>query len=296
MPRKKDSPVFSWRKIQQGRQRGSTTRTARKRRLLILFRTSLLVLVLFAIVTGIFALRYFGKLVKETAPEAMAQPVELSFRSDGVLTEEWFRGAHGTVLHADVRQIDVGSLKENLESFGQVADAMVTVSLPSQLTIELQERIPMLRVRLRDADGAPRVLLVARDGTLFDGANYPADTLRRLPGVAGLRVRRSGDGFLPVEGLEAVAELLDMAKTRLPALYRHWRLLDLSDWNPDVDYRPSLVRVKSTHIDEIVFSTYGIEEQIVRLGGILEHIQRYQLGQPKLIDLSYSGDAVIRYN
>lgn len=296
MARKQNTPVFSWRKIQQGRQRGKTTRTARRRRLLILFRTSLMVLLLVAIGAGIVALRYFGDAVRATPERTEAQPLDLEFRSDGVLTAQWFEARFGSLLYADIREINVGELKDQLEQYGQVATAAATVTLPSQLAIELEEREPMLRIRLRGEDGTPKVLLVARDGTLYEGANYPPETLLRLPGVAGLRVRRNGAAYLPITGLEQVAELLDLAKERLPALYRHWRVLDLTDWDPDLEYRPSLVRIKSSHIDQIVFSTYGIEEQIVRLGGILEHIQRYQLGQPKLIDLSFGGEAVIRYN
>ena len=295
MSGRKTNTGFSWRKIQQGRQRGSTTRTARKRRLLILFRTSLLVLLLITIVAGIVVLRYFGEIVEDASPQVAEQSLDLEFSSDGVLTEEWFRNRFGGMLYTDIRQIDVGDLKQRLESFGQVAAAAVAVTLPSQLRVELQERVPILRVRLKDADGTAMVLLIARDGTLFDGANYPSETMRRLPGVAGLRLRRGEDGYLPVDGLGQVAELLDLAKSRLPALYRHWRVIDLGDWNPELEYRPSLVRVRSSHIEEIVFSTYGIEDQIARLGGILEHIQRYQLGQPKLIDLSFSEEAVIRY-
>ena len=291
----KEHTGFSWRKIQQGRQRGNTTRTAKKRRLLILFRTSLLVLLLVTIVAGIVVLRYFGEIVKDPSPQVSNQALQLEFSSDGVLTEDWFRNRFGGMLYTDIRQIDVGDLKQQLESFGQVSAATVTVTLPALLVVELQERVPILRVRLKDEDGHASVLLIARDGILFDGANYPPETLRRLPGVAGLRLRRGGDGYLPVEGLGQVAELLDLAKSRLPALYRHWRVIDLSDWNPELEYRPSLVRVRSSHIEEIVFSTHGIEQQITRLGGILEHIQRYQLCQPKLIDLSFSEEAVIRY-
>jgi hypothetical protein len=144
--------------------------------------------------------------------------------------------------------------------------------------------------------GQPRTLLVARDGTIYDGALYPVETLRRLPGVTGLRVRKEGDAYAPIPGLEPVAQLLDIAQAQLPALYRHWRVVDLGDWNPDIEYRPSLVKISSSHIDEIVFSTVGIEEQIKRLAGILQHIQRQQLKQPKSIDLSFGEEAVIRYN
>jgi hypothetical protein len=297
MAGRKDSPGFSWRKIQQKNRRGKSTRSARKRRLLILFRSSVVVFLLVAIVAGILAIRYFGQVVRQPpAPVEQQTPLELTFRTNGVLSESWFMEHFGDTLEADIRQIEVGRLKELLEEEGQVLSASVTLTLPSDLDVVLQEREPIFRVRLRGPDGMPEILLIARDGTIYKGEQYPEETLKSLPGVAGLRIRRSGGRYVRLEGLEVVADLLQTAQERLPALYRHWRVIDLSDWNPELDYRPSLVRVRSSHIEEIVFSTEGIDEQIDRLGGILHHVQRYQLGQPKSIDLSFGDEAVIRYN
>ena len=296
MSKGKSSSVFSWRDIQQGNRRSKTTKTARKRSLMILFRSSLLLLLVLSIVAGIFALRYFGQKAADKPVVPDIGPLKVSFSSDGVLTEAWFKEHFASVLPPDLRKIEVRGLKESLEAKGQVAAAAVTVSLPSTLQVVLEEREPILRLRVRGLDGNPQTLLIARDGTVYEGAHYPEETLRRLPGVAGLRVRRTQEGFVPIEGLHNVAVLLDYAKERLPALYRHWRVVDLSDWDPELNYRSSLVRVSSVHIEQLVFSTDHVEEQVERLGGILEHIQRYQLGQPKLIDLSFGEEAVIRYN
>ncbi|MGC9450291.1 MAG: cell division protein FtsQ/DivIB [Oceanipulchritudo sp.] len=297
MAGRKESPGFSWRKIQQKNRKGQSSRSARKRRLLILFRSSLVILLLVAIVAGILALRYFGQVSRQPpVPMEESASLDLTFRSDGVLTDAWFRQRFSETLDGDIRQVDVGRLKEQLEQEGQVLSASVTLTLPSDLEVVLEERVPMLRVRLRGAGGTPEVLLVARDGTIYQGAQYPPETLKSLPGVAGLRIRRSGGRYVRLQGLEVVADLLGRAREQLPALFRHWRVIDLSDWNPELDYRPSLVRVRSSHIEEIVFSTDGINEQLERLGGILYHVQRYQLGQPKSIDLSFGDEAVIRYN
>ena len=286
----------SWRDIQQGnRRKKTTTKVARQRRLVILFRAALGILLLAAIGTGILGIRYFSRMTEEP-PEAKAlMQAELVFKTDGVLGEDWFMARFGDVLRADVRQIEVGSVKANLEQEGQVSSATVTVSLPSRLIVGIQEREPILRLRISGEDGNPKVLLLARDGILYEGSGYPLDTLRRLPGAAGIKVRRMEQGYAPIEGIDAVARLLDYAKESLPAVYRHWRIIDLSDWDPELDYRPSLVRIRSTHIEEIIFSTTAIEEQVERLAGILEHTQRYQMGQPKFIDLSYGEEAVIRY-
>jgi cell division protein FtsQ len=293
--RKSSQPASSWRKIQQANKRTKTTKVARKRSLMIFFRTALVLLLVIASITGVVAIYFLRSSFDETPAAASESRVDVEFQSNGVLTERWFRQAFADTLAMDVREVDVRALKDSLEANGQIASAVVNLSLPSTLEIGLEEREPILRMRVRNPDGSSSTLLIARDGVIYKGSLYPAETLRNLPGVAGLRVRKRDDGYEPVAGLDAVAFLLDTAKERLPAVYRHWRVVNLGDWNPEVDYRPSLVRVSSTHIEEIVFSTYGIEEQIERLGGILQHIQRYQLGQPKLIDLSFGEEAVIRY-
>jgi hypothetical protein len=294
--KQKAAPKSSWRDIQQANRRGTSSPAARKRRLVLLFRGALGLLLLTAIGVGILGLVYFFDKTSNK-PVALAEVQnQLVFKSNGVLSESWFRGRFADLLRTDVRQLDVSSLKADLEAYGQVASAAVTVSLPSTLSVSLTEREPIMRIRLRGGDGQPAVLLLARDGTLYAGADYPADTLRRLPGVAGLRVRQSANGYEPIGNIDTVAHLLEYTKETLPSVYRHWKVVDLSDWDPEQDYRPSLVRIRSAHIEEIVFSTDAIEEQVTRLAGILEHTQRYQMGQPKFIDLSYGQEAVIRYN
>lgn len=295
MARDRKPEGASWRKIQQGNRRATKTKASRQRQLVILFRTSLGILLLSAIVVGILGIRYFFTVAKTAPIEGAPSSMELVFKSDGVLDQYWFTTKFAGELEADARQIDVGQIKAALEATGQIASAAVAVTLPSTMTVEVTERKPVLRIRVRDENGEPLVLLLSRDGSLYRGFGYPADTLRGLPGATGLKIRRKGSGYMPVEGIESVARLLDYAKGTIPAVSRHWRVVDLSDWNTEEGYRPSLVRIKSTHIEELVFSVENIEEQVERLAGILEHTQRYQMGQPVFIDLSYGEEAIIRY-
>jgi hypothetical protein len=249
-----------------------------------------------AVLAGLFSLRYFGeKLQKVTILDPTQPELELDFRTDGVLQPSWFREAFAEWVQRDVRDVDVRALKDELERYGQISDALVKVELPSSLVVEIEERIPLLRVRARGESGRAQLYLIARDGTLYVGEGYPVETLRALPGVAGLKLRRLQGDFVPVEGIEQIADLLESAKDQLPAVFRHWRLLDLSDWDPTAPYRTSLIRVRSTHVQEIIFGTADFEGQIKRLATILESIQRQQIGQPAFIDLSYPEEAVIRY-
>lgn len=295
MARPPDPPKSSWRDIQQANRRLKPAKVSRRPWLLFLFRGTLALLVLGGISSVVLGMVYIFNQLPQRAPAGLKVENELVFKTNGVLREDWFRSRFGDLLQTEVREINVSDLKTRLEQEGQVASATVTVNLPSRLVILLAEREPILRVRVRSAGGPGQVLLVARDGTLYAGEGYPPDTLRRLPGLAGLRLRETPDGYARIESIESVAHLLDVAREQLPSVYRHWKVVDLSDWTPDRSYRASLVRVRSAHIEEIVFSTEGIEEQIEQLAGILEHTQRYQMGQPSFIDLSYGEEAVIRY-
>ncbi len=296
MAGRREKSRSSWRDIQQGSSRGKkTTKVARQRHLVILLRSAWIALLVVAVGAGVVGIKYFARIAQEVPEPPGAASVKLDFRTDGVLTGDWFRQAFPDILRIEIRQVDVGKVKEQLEREGQVRLATVNVSLPSLLIVQVEEREPVLRLRVQDSGGKAQTLLVAKDGTIYQGSGYPVETLLRLPGVSGLKVRKNEDGYLPIPGLEPVVYLLDQAKEQLPAVYQHWRVVDLGDWNPEQDYRPSLVRISSTGINEIVFSTTGIDEQIYRLAEILQRIERYQLGQPKLIDLSFREEAVIRY-
>lgn len=286
----------SWRGIQQKNPRKMTGKVVQQRRLQFLLRALLILLVVMVILAGVFGVRYFFQQVRREAPVVLAEEAfELVFSTDGVLLPDWFRSEYRGWLQRDLSEIDVRALKAALEANGQVTSALVKVELPSRLHIEVKERIPLLRVRVRGADGGSEVYLIGRDGSVYAGAAYPHETLRALPGVTGLKLRRFEGGFFPVEGVGEIAALLETAKDQLPAVYRHWRLVDLSEWTPDAPYRTSLIRVRSTHIREIVFAAGDYSGQIRRLATILESVQRQQIGQPVLIDLSYPEEAVIRY-
>ncbi len=286
----------SWRDLRKKRPPAGNTSVARRRRWELLFRTFLLLALFGLILSGILGIAYYARVTeKEPVVEESPEPLQLEFQTDGVLTRSWFQEAFPELLYRSARSLDVRDLRERLENIGQVAKARVMVRLPDLLRVQVEEREPLMRVRIRQ-DGGAEVWLLARDGNLYQGMHYPKDALRRLPGLAGLRIKRADDGFKRVRFLEEVAHILDLGKERVPSLARHWRVVDLSGWNPLQPMRSSLVRLQSRHIREIVFSTENPENQIERLAEILQHSQRYQLGLPTFIDLSFSNEVVIRYN
>lgn len=294
---KKDtSKVPSWRDLQQTGDRRSSSKPARARRWLWWGRVVMSVITLAALVAGFLAIRHFGSPEGGVVPVEQNVRLELDFRTDGVITMPWVQARLEPFLQQDIRTVDVHQIKQQLESVGQIAHAAVAAKFPSQLVVQISERDPVLRVRVRGANGRPQQLLIARDGHVYEGVGYPAETIRRIPGAAGLKLRQDASGvLLPIEGVDEVAEFLEMARRQIPAIARHWRILNLEDWNPEFSYRPSLIKIRSAHIEELIFSTSQPDEQMRRLAAILEHTDRYQLGQPTFIDLSFVNESVIRY-
>lgn len=290
----------SWRDLQQKQRtsRKASTRVARKRRLKWFFRSLVLTLLVLAGAAGATGLYLLSQRTPvESVPAVTVSALELDFKTDGVLSASWFRDRFPDLFGVDVRAIDVSAVKASVEEVGQVASATVALELPSILRVRIFERNPILRVRVRNRSQGDLRLLVARDGTLYQGFGYPAETLRRLPGLTGLRVRELEDGtYAPLEQLEPVAELLETAKQVMPAVFHHWQLVDLSDWRPGERHQPSLIRIRSRQVEEIVFTTLDLREQLFRLAEILDHGQRYQAGLPTYVNLSFPEEAIIRYN
>jgi hypothetical protein len=257
---------------------------------------SAVVLTVAALVAGVLAIRHFGNPRDGVVLPVSSSQLQLEFSTDGVLTESKLRQQLDSVLRQPLRSVDVHAVKEQLESSGQVAHAAVALDFPDRIQVRLQERTPLLRIRVRGEGGLPQELLIATDGHIYAGENYPEDARRAIPGATGLRLRRMVDGtYQPLEAVGQIAAFLETAQREIPAIARHWRVLDLSDWQPQGGYRASLIRIRSVHIEELVFSMDEPDRQMRRLAAILEHAQRYQLGQPVFIDLSFHNESVIRY-
>lgn len=250
------------------------------------------------ILAGVLVIAYTSQVRSSLAveeEEPRSTPLTVELETDGVLTEGWLGETFPELLHQPARQFDVHAARDLVEGHGQVVDARVSLRLPGHLRVELTEREPVLRVRVKNAEGDGELWLLSRDGHFYRGAGYPRDTLRRLPGLTGLKLQASGDGYRAVPFFGEVARLLDLARERVPSMYRHWRLVDLRDWHPMSPHRSSLIRVRSGHVREIVFSPLEAAEQMERLRLILEHTQREQMGLPRFIDLSFEEEGVVRY-
>lgn len=284
----------NWRDIQQSGARRATTRHARMRRLVNIGRW-MLVAVLGAVLVG--AAVYGVKAATEGTGGAEVQRVlaKVTFRTDGVLNDAWLRQACELKLGTPMDELNIHNLKLQLESFGQVREARLTRKLPDELVVEVRERTPVLRARVGLADGRTKLVLIARDGVVFDGYNYPSETIRALPFLAGVRFRRDGDGIAPIEGMDVVADLLETARREQPYIYSGWTILSLERFHGDATRPGSVIKVNSRHVGEIVFAPGQFKEQIDRLAKVIRHTLSTRPREINRIDLSLPEQAVVQY-
>ncbi|HEX2099394.1 MAG TPA: FtsQ-type POTRA domain-containing protein [Candidatus Synoicihabitans sp.] len=262
------SPARSWRDIPQEIAPRAMSRVGRKRVTARTVRSLATVVVVAAIAGGVFEIWRTWR----QSPELLATPVDsqpvrtIKVQSDGVLTESWVERALALPRGISLMELDLYALRTRLMASGQVSSAVLTREFPDVLKVSLAERSPIVRVKAQLGTEAPRDFLVARDGTVFLGEEYPAAVTESLPWLGGIRLVREGSGFLPLAGMDRVADLLGSALTHTPRLYRGWRVISLSRLKSDHE-----IVVQAAEVGEI---TFGLREdfytQLARLDLIVE--------------------------
>jgi cell division septal protein FtsQ len=287
----------SWRELAGPRKTRINSPQARRRRqtkLLKIFGGFMLVVaVVGALSWAVIALKDREESIKITPS---SRPIErILFDTDGVLPDKWLGSAITLRPGMSLMEADIHALKFDLEAHGQVKSASVARVFPSDLKILIQERSPSLRMAVAGPDGKQILKLVARDGTVYKGVGYPKAMLANLPFV---QPYRSAEGkYLPMRGIERVAELLDYARQNNPRLFGSWRVVSLEHYSGDLDLPGQLIEVRSSWVPRIIFSTgTDYEQQFDRLNYILKYVAEERDNQSiERIDLSLRGSAAVQF-
>jgi len=288
---------LDWRDLPQG-NRKKTTKVARKRRWMRICKASGLTLLLCALVGGfVYSLYFAGSSIPQMDDLSRHQPVrQVTFITDGVLDETWLFRKIGLTSQTDISSIDIQAIKNTLEGVGQIKEASVSRNLPGELIVSVRECSPVLRAATADDKGRRIRLLIARDGTVFEGINYPAKALRSLPYIGGVRFSRAEDGsILPIKGMDVVAELLEKARNRMPEIYSTWTVVSCDRFSGDVSKPDALIKIKSKLIEELTFKPENFDLQIERLAEVIQFVQAEHRTDILSIDLSYADQAVVSY-
>jgi cell division protein FtsQ len=218
-------------------------------------------------------------------PMKLAAPVKsdplrtIKLTTNGVLDEEWVVETLALPRGVALMELDLEALQAQLLVDPQVRTAVLTRKFPDTLVVTLQERSPVVRLRVADRSGQPRDYLVARDGVVFPGVNYAPELVAALPWLDGVTLAPlARGGFAPVAGLETVADLLETAQINVPNLRRTWRVIGMDRF---ASYGEILVRTE--HVREIVF---GLRDdfftQVALLDAVLAETRERPVGMINL--------------
>ena len=205
------------------------------------------------------------------APTSSALLREVVVRSDGVLDLAWAVEILAIPEGTGLMSLDLPALRDRLLAHPQVENAVVARRLPDVLVVTLEERSPVLRLQSLDSDGREQLLFVARDGVVYGGRNYDEALVSTLPWLAGVRLlrERTGAGFLPLDGMQAVSELLGTVRSSAPSLARDFQVLSLARYAAD-----GVILVRMPEVAEVAFgSAEGFYPQIARLDFILDELR-----------------------
>jgi hypothetical protein len=245
-------PARSWRDIQQDIAPRAMSGEGRKRLAFSTLKTIGIIAIACTSLWGGYELfrLWQDNPVKLRAPVKSSPVREIVLQSDGPLDHAWVSQVLALPRNIDLMELDLYALRERLLAHPQVRTAVLARKFPDKLSVVLEERMPVARVRAPEVDGQLKDYLVARDGFLFPGINFTADRTDLLPYLDGLKLRRSGKGFVPIEGMETVSDLLGTARANTFDLYSRWRTVSLARLGTD-----GVLVVRSADIPEITFGT-----------------------------------------
>ena len=282
-----------WSDIQQGDTRRSTTDVARKRKWTRIWRfIGLAALAL--VICGALLFAYVSASKNNAALEPSAFLEKVTFRTDGVLTADWLSKSLDIREGMAMKSVDIAAIRSKLEASGQIKSAAVMLRLPNELVIETRERMPILRAQAQVATGQVRTLLISDDGTIFEGSDYPVNSIRALPFVDGVTFRRRGDGYEPMQDVGPVSALLSLTRTSWPRFYRDWQIVSLKRYHGTE--QGSIIEVKSKTLGLIQFTPDNPQDQLRRLYGV---ITNGALQDPRKIvgvNLTVPDQAIVDYS
>lgn len=272
----------SWKDIDQDVRAKSMSSTAFKRMFFARCRKSVITIV------AIAAIAVGAKLFLETedVSSALTQagralPLKMVETESDVLDREWI--LHYLDLNRDglnLLTLDLGEMKQSLESYSQIRSAELARQLPDTLFVSIQEREPIAKIIASDVDRARITLLVDQEGVVYEGIGYDSKMVRSLPSLDGIRLKRKDGGFEPISGMDVVEVLLTEARTLAPHLYRSWKVVSMEAW-------PNIV-VKSDFAKEAVFEPTpgGYRRQLAELDYIIDYNKSRSVNRVARVDLT----------
>jgi cell division septal protein FtsQ len=280
----------TWRDIPQPVVPRAMSREGRWRLTMSGVRSAIVVLVCAALVWGAYlVITSLDHHAGSAAGVANASPLKApELHSDGVLNNAWLAQALALPSRATLTQLDLVALRARLLADPQIVNATLTRNFPDRLIVQVTERAPVARV-MTQAMGLQRMLLVSRDGVIYEGKCYDQAMLATLPWLDGVEIAPQGAGFTPIEGMPLAAELLAKARLEAEHLYSTWGVISLARLSAD---HQLVVRTKDNAC-VITFSTRDdYFRQLAKLNYIWDQLTKIPNARAT-VDLSLGGDVPV---
>lgn len=247
---------------------------------------------------GIFAVLYFLKeeqgadRVRDGLPERPIQRVILN--TDGVLNGNWLHENLEIRRNVDLGEVDIREMRDQLMKHGQIRSVRVRREYPDQLMFDIIEYRPFAKVVAVDSTGKRFLLMVSPEGNVYHGTNYPLRVWDELPYLGGVGLRRTENGFQPLAGMERVYQLWESARKYYPHFLGEWIELNISEYFPERDPYPGVIKVRSRKIPQIVFRPRDYWQQLGQLDTIQHHYREQLPGFIQRVDFTAEGQAAVQ--
>ncbi|MDR1591011.1 MAG: FtsQ-type POTRA domain-containing protein [Puniceicoccales bacterium] len=250
----------------------------------------------FVLLSGLIYL-YFVNFprIEEYVKSIFRQPVgRIKFQTNGTLNAQWLRSFFTFQRGVDIMDVDIFAIKHRIEQCSQVKEVHVERQFPDTIKVTLQERIPILRILMREGH-LHREMFVDGEGVVFSCESIAEIERQMMPFLSGTTLKRMGNGqYEKVEALEKVCELLTLAKTKYWPIYAQMEVISVEKLRKkNVPW--SKINVRCHCASAVIFKDSDFDEQLKRLSFILS-TQKIRNNLPvERIDLSFGKDAVINF-
>ena len=272
-----NSPLSrSWKDIRQGVNPRAMSKEGRRRRIFAALKfVTVCLLVVGAVWAGLGVYLTYENNPTQLKDAGPSVPLkQVVFDADGVLDRAWLDQTLALPKNASLMKLDLAALESRLLASGQAQAVVLRRRFADNtLVVTVQERIPVARLMVQVGATSPRLLLVARDGVVYEGTGYARMALDLLPWLDGVPLRRTQrHGFEPIAGMDRIAALLTTAQGLVPDLCAGWQVVSLARFASDQE-----IVVHSREIPEIIFDARAdvredFPRQLARLNHIVEFL------------------------
>ncbi len=290
----------SWRALSPKSSRKHGAKSALRKRA---FRSSILALGVACVASSMVSAFYFFSPSELESADSKGfmndfhPPVaEVSFSTDGVLTQRWIRNWLGPIRQRNLLDMNIEEIQRELMGEEQIIECVVSREFPATLKVQIRERDPILVLRMRNSSSQCVDWLVSCDGHLYQGEGYSSGQLLSLPSlrIDSQKIRKSTEsvGYVPLEGIPFVFPLIELARREYPEIYRDWKIISFE--RPDQSDPGAHVLVEAGRIGKVRFSPGDYSSQLKRLRYLLDEPQFARSKFIRSIDLSHGRSVFAR--